>query len=281
HVGVRVYSSRDLYTWHNEGVALSVSTDPGHELAAGCIIERPKVIYNAATRFFVMWFHLEPSGAGYEGARSGVAVSQSPTGPFQYLGSMRPNAGAWPQNAPWDQRRELSVQEAAELAKMDLPGGPLPYYPKHLLFRRDFAGGQMARDMTLFVDDDGSAYHIYSSEANGTLHVSRLSDDYLLSSGRYVRIFPGGFNEAPALFKHAGRYFLISSGCSGWAPNQARVSVADSIWGPWEELGNPCLGDGRQTSTTFNAQSTYVLPVPGRKDAFIFMADTRIAEFFP
>src|SRR5690606_10427796 len=72
HVGVRVYSSRDLYTWHNEGVALSVSTDPGHELAAGCIIERPKVIYNAATRFFVMWFHLEPSGAGYEGARSGV-----------------------------------------------------------------------------------------------------------------------------------------------------------------------------------------------------------------
>lgn len=273
HVGVRVYSSRDLHTWHNEGVALPVSTDSTHELAAGCIIERPKVIYNPLTRRFVMWFHLEPAGHGYEGARSGVAVAESPVGPFTYFGSIRPNAGVWPENIPEDQRRELSASEAARLAAMDLPGGPLPYYPKHLLFRRDFAGGQMARDMTLFVDDDGSAYHVYSSEANGTLHISLLSENYLRPAGRYVRIFPGGFNEAPALFKHAGRYFMISSGCSGWAPNQARVSVADSIWGPWEELGNPCLGDGLQTSTTFNAQSTYVLPVPGRPGAFIFAAD--------
>ena len=273
HVGVRVYSSRDLCSWHNEGVALPVSSDPAHELAAGCIIERPKVVYNARTRRFVMWFHLEPAGHGYEGSRSGVAVAESPAGPFTYLGSLRPNAGVWPENAPADQRRELSATEMARLALMDLPGGPLPYYPKHLLFRRDFARGQMARDMTLFVDDDGSAYHVYSSEANGTLHISLLSDDYLRPAGRYVRIFPGGFNEAPALFKHAGRYFMISSGCSGWAPNQARVSAADSIWGPWEELGNPCLGDGTQTSTTFNSQSTYVLPVPGRKKAFVFMAD--------
>ena len=131
----------------------------------------------------------------------------------------------------------------------------------------------MARDMTLFVDDDGSAYHIYASETNGTLHISLLSENNLRHSGRYVRVFPGGFNEAPAVFKHAGRYFMITSGCSGWAPNQARVSVADSIWGPWEELGNPCLGDGYQTATTFNAQSTYVLPVPGRTGAFIFIAD--------
>jgi len=273
HVGVRVYSSRDLFNWRNEGVALAVSAEPKHELAAGCIIERPKVIYNAKTRRFVMWFHFEPLGAGYEGSRSGVAVAETPVGPFAFLGTIRPNAGVWPDNVPAEQRAPLSAEESARLATMALPGGPLPYYPKHLLFRRDFEGGQMARDMTLFVDEDGAAYHVYSSEANGTLHISQLSDDYLRPAGRYVRVFPGGFNEAPALFKHAGRYFMITSGCSGWAPNQGRVSVADSIWGPWEELGNPCLGDGPQTATTFDAQSTYVLPVPGREGAFIFMAD--------
>lgn len=48
----------------------------------------------------------------------------------------------------------------------------------------------MSRDMTLFVDDDGKAYHIYSSEENLTLHIAELTDDYLGHSGRYIRIFP-------------------------------------------------------------------------------------------
>ena len=273
HVGVHAYSSTDLLNWHDEGIALRVPDEPGHEIEAGCILERPKVVFNAATRRFVMWFHLEPKGGGYSGARSGVAVADSPAGPFRYLGSLRPNAGVWPENAPAEARRPLSAGEAARVAALELPGGPVPYYPKDILYRRDFAGGQMARDLTLFVDEDGKAYHVYASEDNGTLHISLLTEDYLRPAGRYVRIFPGGFNEAPALFKRAGRYFLITSGCTGWAPNQARVSVADSIWGPWEELGNPCLGDNWQTATTFDAQSTFVLPVPGREDAFIFVAD--------
>ena len=58
---------------------------------------------------------------------------------------------------------------------------------------RDRDGGQMARDMTLFVDDNGKAYHIYSSEDNLTLQIAELTDDYLDHNGRYIRIFPGRF----------------------------------------------------------------------------------------
>lgn len=72
----------------------------------------------------------------------------------------------------------------------------------------------MSRDMTLFVDDDGKAYHIYSSEENLTLHIAELTDDYLQHSGRYIRIFPGGHNEAPALFKKDNMYWMITSGCT-------------------------------------------------------------------
>ena len=54
-------------------------------------MERPKVIHNDRTGKYVMWFHLELKGKGYKAARVGVAVSDSPTGPFRYLGSMRPN----------------------------------------------------------------------------------------------------------------------------------------------------------------------------------------------
>lgn len=273
HVGVHVYTSDNLTDWADAGVALAVSDDLASEIVRGCIIERPKVIFNAATKRFVMWFHLEPKDQGYAGARSGVAVADRPTGPFRFLGSLRPNAGVWPDNVPEDWKRPLSREEQACLDGLELPGGPLPYYPKNPIFRRDFAGGQMARDMTLFVDDDGTAYHIYASEANGTLHISQLSDDYLRPVGRYIRVLPGRFNEAPAMMKWGGRYFLMTSDCTGWAPNAARLLAADSIWGPWEELGNPCLGTGSELANTFESQPTFILPVAGRPGAFIYLGD--------
>ena len=254
-VGVHVYSSRDLHRWKDEGIALAVSDDPRHELARGCIIERPKVVHNRATGRFVMWFHYEPAGASYDGARSGVAVADAPAGPYRFLRTLRPDAGVWPLDVPADQRHPLSPAEAAHVATLQLTGGAVPYYPRQLLFRRDFAGGQMARDMTLFVDDDGTCFHLYASEDNGTLHLSQLAHDYESHAGRYVRLFPGGFHEAPALMKARGRYFLFTSGCTGWAPNAARVSVADSIWGPWEELGSAWLGPGAVVGAAVGAGS--------------------------
>lgn len=272
-IGVHAYSSPDLYNWRDEGIVLPVSEDLSSEIARGCILERPKVIFNPRTKKFVMWFHLEPKGAGYSGARSGVAVSDKITGPYQFLNSFRPNAGAWPENAPDGMKRPLSRSELEWVKGLELGGAPRPYYPKDLLFRRDFAEGQMARDMTLFVDDNGLAYHIYASEDNGTLHISLLSEDFLSAAGKYVRIFPGRFHEAPAIFKASGKYFLITSDCTGWAPNPARLSMAENILGPWEELGNPIRGSDVETADTFGAQSTFVAPVNGSADDFIFMAD--------
>ena len=126
-----------------------------------------------------------------------------------------------------------------------------------LFVRRDFGSGQMSRDMTLYVDDDGKAYHIFSSEENYTLHIAELTADYLHHTGRYTRMAPGGQNEAPAIFKHDGTYWMITSGCTGWAPNEARMFSAPSIWGPWTQHPNPCRGP--LAEKTFNGQSTFVL----------------------
>jgi hypothetical protein len=53
--------------------------------------------------------------------------------------------------------------------------------------------------------------------------------------------------------------------------------VADSIWGPWKELGNPCVGVNPHNKMgpekTFGGQSTFILPVNGRPGAFIAMFD--------
>lgn len=47
------------------------------------IIERPKVIYNNATKQFVMWFHLDDSNYKYRHA--GIATSSTPNGKFKFL----------------------------------------------------------------------------------------------------------------------------------------------------------------------------------------------------
>ena len=265
-VGIRCYSSKDLYNWENEGVALASVDDPDSEIVKGAVMERPKVIYNKKTGKFVMWFHLELKGQGYSAARTGVAVSDNVTGPYKYLRSYRPNAGVWPMNAG----EEMKTTGFSDSLKWWTPKWGRAV-DDGLFVKRDFEKGQMSRDMNLFVDDDGTAYHIHSSEENLTLHISELSADYTSFTDRWTRLFPGGHNEAPALFKRKGKYYLITSGCTGWDPNAARSFVSDSIWGPWQQLGNPCVGDGAEL--TFQSQSTSVLPVNGKEDAFIFMAD--------
>lgn len=267
-VGVHCYSSPDLYHWKDEGIALPVSDDPQSDIAKGCILERPKVIHNKKTGKFVMWFHLERNGKGYSDALSGVAVADKVTGPYRFLESFRPNAGIWPQNLDAAERAELTDEQKEQLA-----GKKKGWFPSLLIFKENFPGGQMARDMTLFVDDDQSAYHIYSSEGNRTLHISKLSDDYLRPSGEFVRAFPDKFNEAPAVVKLQGKYYMISSDCSGWNPNAARSAVAENIMGPWKELGNPCRGTKEENATTFRSQSTFLLPVEGAPGRVIFMAD--------
>ncbi len=271
-VGVHCYSSTDLYNWKDEGIALKVSEDSNSDIVRGSIIERPKVLYNAKTKKFVMWFHLEKKSTGYSNALSGVAVADKIAGPYTFIRSLNPNAGHWPLNVPESDKRLLDESEKADIKARKLGTGYQPNYPKNILYRQYFKDGQQARDMTLFQDDNGKAYHIYSSELNGVLHIAELSEDYQGHSGRYVRAFPGRFYEAPAIFKRNGKYYLFGSDCTGWAPNAARMAVADNIFGPWKELGNPCHGSDEQKNKTFYSQSTFVLPVP-EKNTWIFMAD--------
>ncbi|MEO7769212.1 MAG: glycoside hydrolase family 43 protein, partial [Ferruginibacter sp.] len=267
-VGVHCYASKDLYNWNDEGIALKVVNDTTSDIQKGCTLERPKVVYNKKTQKFVMWFHIEKKGKGYAYARVGVAVANKPTGPYTYLKSIRSSAGHWPVNVLT--LHKLPVSDYVK--KTYFPGGGFPGDIDSLnIVGKFFAEGQMSRDMNIFLDDDGRAYHIYASEYNATLQIAELTDDYLAHTGKYVRAFAGRFMEAPAMFKRNGLYYLIMSGTTGWNPNPARAAVSPSIWGPWTETGNPCLD--ADSATTYHSQSTYILPVAGKKNAFIFMAD--------
>lgn len=219
--GISSYSSSDLVSWKYEGVVLpSTSGRPPFDLDTGNVIERPKVLFNPTTKKFVMWFHVDSKTYSY--ARAGVAVSDSPTGPFQYLYSINPN-------------------------------------------------GNSSRDLTVFQDEDHQAYLVYASEENKTMHICKLTEDYLLPSPNYKRILVNEYREAPALFKHNGKYYMITSGVTGWSPNKALYAVSDDLLGDWKLMENPCKG--KNAELTFLSQSTYVLPIPRKKNNYLFFAD--------
>jgi hypothetical protein len=153
----------------------------------------------------------------------------------------------------------------AGVAVSDKPQGPYRYIGSVR------PNGQMSRDMTAFGDDNGKAYLVYTSENNNTLHVTPLSGDYLSVTPAFNRILVGQRREAPAVFKQDGKYYLITSLCSGWDPNAATYAMADSMMGDWEQQGNPCVGE--DAATTFHSQSAFVLPLKDKNNSFIFMAD--------
>ncbi|WP_181794746.1 RICIN domain-containing protein [Streptomyces sp. WELS2] len=213
---VDAYRSSDLRNWEFRGRVLTRSS--AAELSTA-YIERPKVVYNAATGKFVMWMHKE-NGTDYSEARAAVAVSDTVDGTYTYRGSFRP------------------------------------------------LGQYMSRDLTTYVDTDGTAYMVSAANENRDLHIYRLTADYTGIAGLVANPWPGGHREAPALFKRDGVYFMLTSGATGWNPNQQQYATAASPAGPWTSW--KAVGD----ATAYGSQTAYVLPVQGTSGtSYLYLGD--------
>jgi beta-xylosidase len=82
---VNCYSSTNLVEWKFAGAPLSMQ---GGDLSPGRVVERPKVIYNKATRKYVMYMHID--SGDYKEAKVGVATCDSVCGKYTYHKSFQP-----------------------------------------------------------------------------------------------------------------------------------------------------------------------------------------------
>eukprot|EP01116_Phalansterium_solitarium_P010020 TRINITY_DN24401_c0_g1_i1.p1 TRINITY_DN24401_c0_g1~~TRINITY_DN24401_c0_g1_i1.p1 ORF type:complete len:347 (-),score=107.94 TRINITY_DN24401_c0_g1_i1:115-1155(-) len=115
-------------------------------------------------------------------------------------------------------------------------------------------------DFSLFVDDDGQAYVIYTAHIvgytpNHRMSVERLTPDYIATVGSSGNsgFFGNTFVEAPALFKRNGIYYAVFGQCCCYCQGGGNVIVhsATSPLGPYAEL-NAISGaiPSQQTSIT-------------------------------
>ncbi|TYQ12775.1 UNVERIFIED_CONTAM: Beta-xylosidase [Acetivibrio alkalicellulosi] len=225
-LGVRCYRSKDLVNWEYRGEVLDPNSHPELNRVN---IERPKVMYNASTKEFVMWMHWE-NGVHYGEARAAVAYCDTPDGKFTYLGSFRP------------------YQDSGVVDH----GRP----------------GYMSRDCNVFVDTDGTGYFISSSNENMDLYLYELTPDYKNIASLAAKLYVGRQREAPCLIKKNDYYYLITSGCSGWQPNQGQYAYSKNLRSGWSSLYN--FGN----STTYRSQPAYVIAVQGTSETtYLYTGD--------
>lgn len=193
---VSCYRSADLVNWEFRNNVLSQNSAAELKPAN---IERPKVIYNAKTKKYVMWMHWE-NGSDYTASRAAVASCDTVDGNYTYHGSARPLVGS-------------GVTDHG-------------------------IAGYQSRDCTAYVDTDGSGYFLSAANENYDLQLYLLSSDYLSIDSLAAVLFKGGHREAPALWKRNNVYFLVTSAATGWNPNQAQYATSSSLKSGWSSMTN-------------------------------------------
>jgi len=134
--------------------------------------------------------------------------------------------------------------------------------------------GFYLNDMNLFKDTDGTGYLLYSDGPNTNFVISKLSDDYLRTSGTYIRPNVLIGREGPQMILRNGVYFLLTSALTGWAPNENKYSTSTSVMGNWSTLVNPFQSSVEENRmNAYRSQTTDIEHIPGRGDAYIYIGD--------
>ena len=160
------------------------------------------------------------------------------------------------------------------IASSKKPTGPFNYLGKSLAANSPDGSG----DFAMFTDQKGTLFHMIVRKPNKQFVIGNISETPIKISEKYSEaVGITHHTEAPAVFFYKNQYYLLGSASSGWTPNSARLFKSDSITGTWTNLGNPTRGinpiNNLGPEKTFGGQSTFVIPVQGKKNAFIAMFD--------
>ncbi|MGA3284740.1 MAG: family 43 glycosylhydrolase [Verrucomicrobiota bacterium] len=158
------------------------------------------------------------------------------------------------------------------VATSDTPIGPFTIVNPNVLRHRE---GSRSGDGSLFVDDDGKGYLIFSAIDDGyAIRVLPLTPDYLGLTGEASNILAKG-GEAPLLFRRNNLYYALCGPLCPACPegSQVQVFTATSPLGPFAARSNI---NRRPENDTPNipAQETWVARIPTSEGpVFIWMAD--------
>ena len=151
------------------------------------------------------------------------------------------------------------VNQCFSILTADRFEGPYTFVRK-LFYPLDMDAG----DFCLYADPETEKAYLWFERPHFQLVCATLDDTYTGLTGEHSVHYDGqkppATREAPAVFKRDGKYYLFTSGTTGYYPNPSTVAVLTDPHGAYTDLGDPCIGDSG--GTTFNSQITCVLQIP-------------------
>lgn len=140
--------------------------------------------------------------------------------------------------------------------------------------------GKKAGDFDLFQDQDGSAYVFFDGDHEGIVQIELTEDCTDVKGNPIVHrggLHPPFVREGPAVFRREGRYYLLTSGMTGYLPNPSDSAAAATVIGPYEVQGELHVDDS--TCSSFSSQISFVFCHPKKKDLYIALADRWVPNY--
>jgi len=132
------------------------------------------------------------------------------------------------------------------VATSDTPEGPFETVAVNVTM----PGTGRIGDFNIFVDDDGSAYHVRTG-----FDIVKLNENYTGPEHLIASFVTPKRSEGPTMFKRDGRYYVTSGTdcCACIGGSSLYISSADALTGPWTFQGDI----GSNQSAPFDPHSPY------------------------
>ena len=136
-------------------------------------------------------------------------------------------------------------------------------------------------DQTVFTDDDGKSYVIYSyGSGRNKIYVSEIGvKDGMVNLLDCKEIFRGESREGNCMFKYKGKYYMAASNIYGWDASFAYYLVADDIRGPYLPTNNMLVMKGSEDDYAHVTQTGFFFNVKGSKQETVIYCGDRWANF--
>lgn len=157
------------------------------------------------------------------------------------------------------------------------PTGPFAF--NRLQTGIDHVASPTPGDQTVFTDDDGQPYLIFSNNGDRRrLYVAplRASDFLEVEAATNIYQAPGGGREGNAMVKYRGLYYFFSSDLHGWNASRTYYMTAQRITGPYS-AEQPLAGTDADFSHV--SQNGFFIPVEGSAGTTVVYAGDRWSDF--
>eukprot|EP01084_Bolivina_argentea_P033319 61641_1 len=183
----------------------------------------------------------------------------------------------------YEDRWDSGTNPGYAISISSTPQGPFQRYKDTVKMATSYKIG----DYDIFIDDDGSAYHVRTGVV-----VEKLNSNWTGPSGESAVVIKDSSVEGPSMFKRNGTYYiLVGKGCCACkGGSNVEVYTSDKPMGPY--LFKFDVGSNYTNGHVFNATSPYnyvtraqgskVISVPGANgDQYLWLGNQWVTATEP